>query len=357
MPLHYADTKESTSKRLKHEMAIIRGKVMRNETWEGIPEGVLRSIRSHPDVQAALAKAIEADTQVVWRRANAMQITQGFLLRRGSKRQHEDTEPPEPPAAETDQFEESDVPPVPEMPKLSSKVLSSKDKAGAMLCAAYQAGSCNDGVTSRSGTSCAGGKHVCAVVCKSGRFCGLRHTAADCVNKKAAHPAMAVPKPKTAESPRIELSKPTAKEDITRWRAPTPLPSGGSGDPRPPSGARRQEDPRAGGTRAASASADVHDEPPADQSSEAATEDFWADHFDKLAIRSLRRGNKFRPEPPTLIAKVCKSGGELWLGGLPTERYLPPAPEGGFPLQICCMKSAPGKKSSTTKRRALSLAE
>ena len=41
MPLHYADTKESTSKRLKHEMAIILGRVIRYETWEGIPEGVL----------------------------------------------------------------------------------------------------------------------------------------------------------------------------------------------------------------------------------------------------------------------------------------------------------------------------
>ena len=354
MPLHYADTKESTSKRLKHVMAIILGKVMRYETWEGIPEGVLRSIRSHPDVQADLAKTIEADTRVVWRRANIMQITHGFVLRKGCKRQHEGTGPPEPPTGETDQFEESDVPTAPKMPKLSSKVLSSKDKAGAMLCAAYQAGRCNDGVSSLSGTSCAGGKHVCAIVCKSGRVCGLRHTAADCVNKKAAHPEMAVPKPRTAESPRIELSQPTEKEDITRWRAPTPLPSGSSGGRpwhRPPSGARQQDDMRAGDTRAASATADVQGEPPADQSSEAGKEDVWANRFDKLAIKSLRRGNKFRPEPPTLIAKICKSGGELWLGGLPTERYLPPAPEGGFALQVCCMKSAPEDRVIDDKKK------
>ena len=195
---------------------------------------------------------------------------------------------------------------------------------------------------------------MCAIVCKSGRVCGLRHTAADCVNKKAAHPEMAVPKPRTAESPRIELSQPTEKEDITRWRAPTPLPSGSSGGRpwhRPPSGARQQDDMRAGDTRAASATADVQGEPPADQSSEAGKEDVWANHYDKLAIKSLRRGNKFRPEPPTLIAKICKSGGELWLGGLPTERYLPPAPECGFALQVCCMKSAPEDRVIDDKKK------
>ena len=129
MPLHYADTKESASKRIKHEMAIILGMVIPCETWEGIPESVLRSIRSHPDVQTAFAKAIEADTRVVWRRAGAMQITQGFLLRKGRKRQSKDGGSPEPPADGAGEAE-ADAPPVPECPSWRTRCSPPKIRQG-----------------------------------------------------------------------------------------------------------------------------------------------------------------------------------------------------------------------------------
>ena len=231
-----------------------------------------------------------------------------------------------------------------------------------MLCAAYQIGSCSKGETASFVTSCAQGKHVCAVVCRTGRVCGLGHAAAHCVNRKAAGPEMAVPRPKTAAKPRIKLSKPLkadgARELRTKRTAPWNKPSGSSSDKCEPSGGR-QEDLGAGATRATSSAAFEQGEHPADQPDDAGRENFWdagrenfwAEHFDRLAIKSLRKGNKFRPEPPTLIAKVCKSGGELWLGGLPTEDYLPPAPEGGFALQICCMASAPEDRTIDDKKK------
>ena len=83
-------------------------------------------------------------------------------------------------------------------------------------------------------------------------------------------------------------------------------------------------------------------------------EDFGADHLDKLAIKSLRGGNKFRPELPALIPETCEPGGELWSDDLPTERYLPPAPEGGFASQICCMPSAPEDRVINYKKKGTS---
>jgi hypothetical protein len=49
----------------------------------------------------------------------------------------------------------------------------------------------------------------------------------------------------------------------------------------------------------------------------------WESAYDKLAERRFReRGNKYRPEPPTMTAKVRDEGGELWRGGLPLEENL-----------------------------------
>ena len=117
------------------------------------------------------------------------------------------------------------------------------------------------------------------------------------------------------------------------------------GATRPEPQARQQRDKRAGDTRTVIAAAAAQEEPPADKPSKRAT------YFDELAVKALKRGNKYRPEPPTLIAKVCEEGGELWLGGLPTEHHLPPAPNGGYALQVCCMDAAPEDRVIADKKK------
>jgi hypothetical protein len=68
----------------------------------------------------------------------------------------------------------------------------------------------------------------------------------------------------------------------------------------------------------------------------------WDQVFDGLErLRARKRGNKFNPEPPTLVAKVvaAEGRGELWCGGLPRDDLLKQHfPWRRFSIQICCMK-------------------
>ena len=75
---------------------------------------------------------------------------------------------------------------------------------------------------------------------------------------------------------------------------------------------------------------------------------YWAQQFEKLARRrQTRMGNKNHPEPPTMVAKMCREGGELWLSGLPTERtYSEFFEPHRFALQICCFSGSPDARKS-----------
>ena len=76
----------------------------------------------------------------------------------------------------------------------------------------------------------------------------------------------------------------------------------------------------------------------------------WDSVHDKLAKEwSQDEGSRYRPEPPTMIAKVSNQGGELWLGELPLEENLP-ALEGTFSLQIQCFDGNPTSRTIEYER-------
>ena len=46
----------------------------------------------------------------------------------------------------------------------------------------------------------------------------------------------------------------------------------------------------------------------------------WTSVFDELAKKRMdKKGHGWKPEPPSMVAKVHKDGGELFLAGLPQE--------------------------------------
>ena len=53
------------------------------------------------------------------------------------------------------------------------------------------------------------------------------------------------------------------------------------------------------------------------------------------------QGTRQAPELPTLVAKVCMKGGELWLGPVPPEDRLPEIMEHNIHIQICCFEKSP----------------
>ena len=61
--------------------------------------------------------------------------------------------------------------------------------------------------------------------------------------------------------------------------------------------------------------------------------------------RFLRRGNRLNPEPPRLVAKVCREPGkgELWLGPLPTEPRIGIIMQVDHSIQVYCFQKTPTK--------------
>ena len=59
------------------------------------------------------------------------------------------------------------------------------------------------------------------------------------------------------------------------------------------------------------------------------------------AKRQEHQGFRLKPELPTMVAKVCKDGGELWLGPVPTKERLSTITAKPMHIQICCFKKPP----------------
>jgi hypothetical protein len=69
--------------------------------------------------------------------------------------------------------------------------------------------------------------------------------------------------------------------------------------------------------------------------------------------KSLMRGNRINPEPPSLVAKICSEvgKGELWLGALPTAERMRTVLETKPSIQIYCFKSDPTEVSVEPSQR------
>ena len=57
--------------------------------------------------------------------------------------------------------------------------------------------------------------------------------------------------------------------------------------------------------------------------------------------RQRVQGVRTNPERPTLVAKVCEDGGELWLGAVPTRERLRAITVTPMHIQIGCFKKLP----------------
>jgi hypothetical protein len=57
--------------------------------------------------------------------------------------------------------------------------------------------------------------------------------------------------------------------------------------------------------------------------------------------RAEQQGRRLHPEAPTMIAKICTLGGELWMGPVPTKGRLGKIMEMNPSIQICCFKKSP----------------
>ena len=63
--------------------------------------------------------------------------------------------------------------------------------------------------------------------------------------------------------------------------------------------------------------------------------------------RFRRRGNRLKPEPPRLVAKVCEEEGkcELWLGPLPTAQRMDVITETEHSIQILSFRQGPNSSA------------
>ena len=264
------------------------------------------------------------------------------------------------------------------MPFLPGKVLSPVNRAGKRMCATFQVGECTN-------KACAF-EHRCAVVLQGGRACYGTHAAYKCYAEKAINPvlmpAMQVdvkpaeiiqPAGSRAEPPKnatrsSSRSNPARQEQALDDEDETP--AGGKGmrnfiRDRSVSAGRSKtvtikETPTSQKRKRHDVSETLKQSEVPDRGDKVRSEDnisnaayfeaqsHWSSLFDGLAKkRQRRKGHSNNPEPPTLIGKMCKEGGELWLSGLPTEETFVSLFENRqFDLQVCCFAGSPMRKTS-----------
>ena len=71
----------------------------------------------------------------------------------------------------------------------------------------------------------------------------------------------------------------------------------------------------------------------------------WKSKYDQLAQKRFeRKGTKYSPVPPSLIAKAQEEGGELWLGGLPLAENQQDLQKKNISIQVHCFRGSPERK-------------
>eukprot|EP00434_Breviolum_minutum_P038763 symbB.v1.2.034397.t3/scaffold4431.1/size39743/2 len=270
--------KYAESLKMKHLLLLCSPSIGEFEAWEVIPPSTLREAKV-PGRQA-LDKQIHRDAQTVW----AQPISPGEALTkfRLSKNMMSTVANLKLKAAKAAEARA--------MPAtLGNKVLSAFLKNGQALCGAFQIHRCG-----KEEAQC-GALHRCAVVLRSARVCGGKHSACDCYDKRAlAAGDTEPPKKEETEAPQAKEERPPQPKK--RPKGPEPP------DHPPPAKKARGEQPLQ------------------NQRDEA--------KFDRLATSKGRTAQK-----PTLVLQH-PNGGELWLSGLPTVATLEAFP--AVSLQVVC---------------------
>ena len=56
------------------------------------------------------------------------------------------------------------------------------------------------------------------------------------------------------------------------------------------------------------------------------------------ANKAIKQGVRLNPELPSMVAKICEVGGELWLGPVPTQQRMHIITSRPLHIQISCMR-------------------
>jgi len=194
--------------------------------------------------------------------------------------------------------------------QLAGVPLSPSSRDGKRYCADFQAGKCQEA------DACPLGLHKCAAVFRGGRTCHGNHPGSECRNTKR-HAALEKANPES----------PAQKE----WKVEVP-----------------EDQPKAG--RAGAGLQPTPKQAPWKRGDKVDTPEYVVDDsimrrlLPKLrAERDNRRGNRLNPEPPRLVAKVCREEGrgELWLGPIPTAQRMNKISETKHSIQVFCFAKAP----------------
>ena len=179
--------------------------------------------------------------------------------------------------------------------ELAGIPLNPESRQGERYCAEFQAGTCQEKHPCRSGA------HKCAALFRRGRTCHGNHAGSKC-NQTKRHASSA--KDYAREEP---------VQKATRRQNPSSHPG--------PSYTIIPEEPGY-----------VTDDSIMMQMLPSLSEDKWN-----------MQGNRRYPEPPRLVAKVCREEGmgELWLGPLPTAGRMPVITQTKHSIQIYCFKDHP----------------
>ena len=227
--------------------------------------------------------------------------------------------------------------------QLKGILLSPSNRLGQRYCADFQSGEC------QAGDTCQMGLHKCAALLKGGRTCQGNHAGSACKFTKRhalfrktvpAAPQQAACSPQPRTSPAAKLVPPEVIQKAIPKQPPPILPS-------------QQEimlDTQGANDQKGAEETFVED-PAATPKIKAQPAPNWVsdDSIMREILPRLQderakvRGIRIRPEPPRLVAKVCREEGrgELWLGAVPTTTTMGKISEIRPSIQIYCFHAEP----------------
>ena len=220
--------------------------------------------------------------------------------------------------------------------------LEPESRDGQRYCPLYQQGKCRmdeatgGQVKDEKGRICGCrlGQHRCAAAIKGGRTCHGTHAGKDCRIKRHWTPSHEDEEPPLKRAKREQKGEASARRSKSQQR---------SGSEQPDAKRTRIQSPAHKGT-SSGAQEEQQRACPREQATAAVVDSSIMDKLmvDLMKNRASQRGHRLKPEMPTLIAKVCEEGGELWLGPLPTQDRLEAIEsKANFSIQIGCFSKKP----------------
>ena len=335
--LRYAEGKAGASRTIKTKLAKVQGQLrtLGIKKFEDIDELTWKDLLEKAAAEVSSAPLMVG---VLWRNPDVTMESREFEIRDDFRTPMENFN----------------------MPKMISGMtagstkgiyLTATSRGGDTYCPLFQQGTCHfpllgdssmalsvDGEKNLSfGSKCKLGDHRCAALCRGGRSCNGNHPGKDCRNKKHWKPdteadAAKIPLMQIANAPDaadLQLVRPFGPIDSDQPAKKAKVSKPSEVSTSVPDSAAEAEIDRSGIDHSAWMTA-VKDSSIMDGM------------MDELMKKKQRYpGRRMQPESPTMIAKVCAIGGELWMGPVPTKARLQMIMKMEPSIQICCFKKSP----------------